>query len=44
MTILKRAGVLFFLGGSIVLMGIITAEAFYPSNSHFALSYCFISK
>jgi hypothetical membrane protein len=27
---LKLAGLLFFLGGSFVLMGIITAEAFYP--------------
>ena len=32
MVILKRAGVLFFLGGSIVLMSIITAEAFYPAG------------
>jgi hypothetical membrane protein len=32
MTILKRAGVLFFLGGSVMLMGIITAEAFYPAG------------
>ncbi len=27
---LQLAGLLFFLGGSVVLMGIITAEAFYP--------------
>ncbi len=32
MTIQKRAGLLFFLGGSVVLMGIITAEAFYPAG------------
>ncbi len=25
-----RAGILFLLAGSIILMGIITAEAFYP--------------
>lgn len=30
MTSLKRSGTLFFLAGSVVLMGIITAEAFYP--------------
>lgn len=30
MTVLKIAGTLFFLSGSLVLMGIITAEAFYP--------------
>lgn len=27
---LQRAGLLYFLAGSIVLMGVITAEAFYP--------------
>ncbi|MBC8152611.1 MAG: DUF998 domain-containing protein [Bacteroidetes bacterium] len=32
MTILKRAGMLFFLAGSVVLMGIITAEAVYPAG------------
>lgn len=31
MTILKRAGALYFLAGSVALMGIITAEAFYPA-------------
>ena len=29
---LKLSGLLFFLEGAIVLMGIITAEAFYPSG------------
>ena len=28
----KTAGLLLFLAGSIILMGIITAEAFYPSG------------
>ncbi len=31
-TMLKRAGTLYFLAGSVVLMGIITAEAFYPTG------------
>jgi hypothetical membrane protein len=29
---LKLSGLLLFLAGSIALMGIITAEAFYPSS------------
>jgi hypothetical membrane protein len=32
MSILKISGLLFFLGGSLMLMGIITAEAFYPAG------------
>ncbi len=32
MTTLKPSGAFFFLAGSIVLMGIITAEAFYPAG------------
>ncbi len=31
-TMLKRSGTLYFLAGSVVLMGIITAEAFYPAG------------
>lgn len=41
MTILNRSGTLFFLAGSVVLMGIITAEAFYPpgySTAHSQIS------
>ena len=29
---LKLSGLLYFFAGAIVLMGIITAEAFYPSG------------
>lgn len=33
MNSLKLSGILLFLAGSIALMGIITAEAFYPSGT-----------
>ncbi len=38
-----RAGLLFFLAGSIILMGIITAEAFYPEKYTYTTSDSMIS-
>ena len=38
-----RAGLLFFLAGSIILMGIITAESFYPEKYTYTTSDSMIS-
>jgi hypothetical membrane protein len=40
---LTRAGLLFFLAGSIILMGIITAETFYPEKYTYTTSDSMIS-
>ncbi|HOI40491.1 MAG TPA: DUF998 domain-containing protein [Methanobacterium sp.] len=40
---LTRAGILFFLAGCIILMGIITAESFYPENYTYTTSKSMIS-
>ena len=40
---LTRAGILFFLAGSIILMGIITAEAFYPESPTYTTHNSMIS-
>lgn len=40
---LTRAGFLFFLAGSIILMGIITAESFYPENLTYTTANSMIS-
>ncbi|MDD1775148.1 MAG: DUF998 domain-containing protein [Methanobacterium sp.] len=40
---LTRAGILFFLAGLIILMGIITAEAYYPSTPAYTTHNSMIS-
>jgi hypothetical membrane protein len=40
---LTRAGILFFLAGSIILMGIITAESFYPADHPYTTAKSMIS-
>lgn len=40
---LTRAGILFFLAGCIILMGIITAESFYPDNYTYTTANSMIS-
>jgi len=40
---LTRAGILFFLAGCIILMGIITAESFYPENYTYTTANSMIS-
>jgi hypothetical membrane protein len=42
-TNLTRAGILFFLAGCIILMGIITAESFYPQKYKYTTSQSMIS-
>lgn len=40
---LSRAGILFFIAGCVILMGIITAESFYPENYTYTTSKSMIS-
>lgn len=40
---LKRAGIFFFLAGCIILMGIITAESFYPENYKYTTANSMLS-
>ena len=42
-TNLTRAGILFFLAGSVILMGIISAESFYPENYTYTTAKSMIS-
>jgi hypothetical protein len=41
---LKLSGFLFFLAGAFALMGIITAEAFYPSGTGYTTFHSEVSR